>query len=238
MKTRNYIIAMLSLILVSMMILFSCEKENDVIPMNQTNASASIELPAEVAAYLTKNEIDEFYGEIDAYIGLPSRFRLQPVAIVMFNDVQYIHKKALPYPVQLKLTGKGIWENLSKIQYEETIDLLDNPSSAIGKGFILLSRSNIEKADPVYKNRLDFESSQREEMEWEDIYFGKNLVSKQIPGKGIKIRSRLDFKGGEGTFDEAYGAVIKLEYYDSYNPNLCRTVIYGFVAVKKYQHTD
>ena len=231
MKKRNIIIAMTSLILVSMMVLFSCEKRNILLPAD--NPEATLELPSEVAAYLSDSEISAFYQEIDAVNkGIPPHYMVRLVGIVMENEVEYLYEKALPppqSPTQIKFTGSGNWKGLGKIRYAETVDLRGDKTEPGGKGAIFLINPLEDRIAPI-EAQLRFESSQREECRNETDY--PNASPDIDKGKEQRFHSRIDFTGGDDIFDGAYGKAHKLEIHDLARPDFCKGVIYGHVITR------
>ena len=231
MKTRNYITAIASLILVSMM-WFSCEKEN-TLPIN--SATETLDMPAEVAAYLSEREINEFYKEVEtAKEALPPLYMVRIVGIVMDNKVEYLLHKDLPFqsPAQIKFTGIGVWKKLGKIRYTETVNLPDQKVKPIGEGiiFLLMPFDYKNNPNPITEVQLEFESSLRKEAK-SDIPF-PNEVKNQNRSSAHKFYSRIDFIGGNGIFKGAYGIARKLEVHYPERPNYCKGVIYGYVITK------
>jgi hypothetical protein len=231
MKTRNSIIAIASLILVSMMAWFSCEKE-DILPINVT--TETMEMPAEIAAYLTESELNAFYQEVEAAKeDLPPLYMVRRVEIVMENEVQYIHQNefSLQSPTQILFTGTGIWKDFGKIRYTETVNLPLNKVKPSGEGTIFLLRSK-DANSPIIESLLNFESSLRKGVKIDsEVAVGSN-DSRFGRIQEQRIYSRLDFTDGEGIFEGAYGIAHKIEIYSCDKPNHYKGIIYGYVAFK------
>jgi len=223
MKTRNFNIAIASLILVSMTVWFSCEKE-EILPINVT--TETMELSSEISAYLTGGELNAFYEEFEvAKKQLPPLYNLRKVEIVMENEVKYINPIdfSIQSTKQILHTGYGVWEDFGKIKYSEILDLPVNKVRSSGKGTILLMRPNDGKV-PIIESPLNFESS-----------FSKGDKINDSRGDRFqeqRIYSRLDFTDGEDIFDGVYGTANKIEIYSCDRPNFYKGVIYGYVAIK------
>lgn len=231
MKKRNYIIAIASLILVSMMAWISCEKEN-IKPI--VNTKATIDMPVEVAAYLTESELNAFYQEVEAAKeNLPPLYVVRRVEIVMDNEVEYIYQNEFSYqsPAQVLFTGTGVWEDFGKIRYSETVNLPVNIVKPCGEGTIFLLGLKDAK-NPVIGSLLNFESSSRKG-DIIDSEVAEGFNDSSFGGiQEQRIYSSLDFKDGEGIFEGAYGIAHKIEIYSCDKPNYYKGIIYGYVAIK------
>lgn len=232
MKTRNSIIAIASLILVSMMAWFSCEKE-DILPINIT--TETMEMPAEIAAYLTESELNAFNEEVEAAKeNLPPLYVVRRVGIVMENEVQYINQNEFSpqSPTQILFTGTGVWKDFGKIRYAETVNLPVNKVKSSGKGTIFLMRPSKDAKSPIIESLLNFESSLRKEEKFDSEVAVVSNDSRFGTFQEQRIYSRLDFTDGEGIFEGAYGIAHKIEIYSCDKPNHYKGIIYGYVSFK------
>ena len=223
MKTRNFNIAIATLILVSMTVWFSCEKE-DILPINVT--TETMEMSAEISAYLTGGELNAFYEEIEAVKKeLPPLYNLRIVEIIMENEIRNMNQLdvSIQPSKQILHVGYGVWKDFGKIQYSEILNLPINKVRPSGKGTILLMRPNEGKI-PIIEAPLNFESSSRNVVEIED--------SKGERFQEQRIYSRLDFTDGEDIFDGVYGTAHKIEIYGCDRPDSYKGIIYGYVAIK------
>jgi hypothetical protein len=228
MKTRNYIIAIASLILVSM-IWFSCEKE-EILPIN--TVTETIDMPAEVAAYLTENEINEFNQEVETVKkAIPPLYTVKIVGIVMDNEIEYLYQKDPEFqsPTQIIFTGRGVWKGFGRIRYSETVNLYKKP---IGEGIIFLVKPRKDKIGPITETPLEFESSLRQKGGFVTENPTKGTDSENTKFYEERFYSRINFTGGDGIFYGAYGIAHKVEIHYADRPNYCKAVIYGYVVIK------
>ena len=239
MKTRNYIIAIASLILVSMMVWFSCEKE-DILPITTTTETIELSLSDEVKAYLSESELKEFYEEVESVKAkLPPIQEIRLVSILMENKVRYANLYS-PYPsVQINFIGTGFWNEFGGIRYAETVFLLNEGGNSKGNGAIYLQKKAPpdnkvleEKIDPIAEAPLFFESSFRK-----DITHGFPQPYDTVKGNERNIteqrfHSKFNFTKGEDIFEDAFGKATKLEIHNPDRPGYCKGVIYGYVVIK------
>ena len=234
MKKRNYIIGIATLILVSMMAFFSCEKD-EILPIASNTAAIDLTLPDEVEAYVSANELNEFYKEVESIkASLSPLQKIRLVSIQMENKVRYTPLYIPDPPVQITFKGTGFWSKLGTIRFEESVVIYNEGGNSDGNGAIFLQKKDIydDNIGPIIEAPLYFESSSRK-----DITHGFQQADDTVKGNDRNItqqrfHSKFNFTYGEDIFKGAYGKATKLEIHNPDRPEYCKGIIYGYVVMK------
>jgi hypothetical protein len=254
MKTRNYILAIIALLVVVLVSWVSCEKEGNELVLKEARQTTDFEIPAEVAACFTPDQIDQFYAEVEKEATiLPPDYYFVPITIKMKNEVRKIYADngngnqyddVKDWVIGLEFEGNGIWKEMGSFLYTEKITfLLDEGNSenpyigSKGEGSIFLNRIPSTKTlTPSRENILMFDSKDRmlvngmikpKEDRPMPVDDGARLAQKN------KYKSSFAFNGGYGIFDRSYGYATKVEFYDLQEPGVCTAAILGYVFVKR-----
>ncbi len=231
MRNKILIIAAIVLGLVLSMTLINCEKDSDISPIPETTDFTATSL--ETSPYISDAELEDLRYEIEKTSVDMNKWERVPVNINLQTRVSYENFNSdakTSSPAQsIIFKGHGRWADVGEVTYSEKTSLITSPLEKdwSGQGVIALTRPKDLSIVPR-DNEVLFKSGERFD---EVIVHGPD--DKVLPRPSKVIKSKIEFKGGEGIYKDAVGRAYKVETYFENDNSYCDTYFQGYIYIRK-----